>query len=199
MGFSQGGSIALSYLYQQQREGLDPDLKFAVLLSSVVPFSADPRTHEKAIKHIFCDQDYHPESLPQDPSSVAAVAETMKEVLSRTFAASCSIGATAAGYDNRLFFRPGADPSGVPRVLHPRLLAAGDDSLGMPTVHAHGRRDDAAMKEMAEAARGICDPRLAKLLVHSGAHCPPQRPSDVTALVQAVHWAVRQHLESAHL
>ncbi|TLD08016.1 hypothetical protein PspLS_12073 [Pyricularia sp. CBS 133598] len=199
LGFSQGGSIALSYLYQQQCYGFDPELKFAVLLSSVVPFSADPRTHEKAVKHICCDQDYHPESQPQDQSAVGVVAAILEDVLSRTFATSCSMGATAAGYDNQLFFRPGADPSDVPRVLHPRLLAPGEDPLALPTVHAHGRRDLAGMKEMAEAAWGMCDPGLSKQLVHSGAHCPPQRPSEVATLVQALHWAVRQHFETAHL
>lgn len=201
LGFSQGGSIALSYLYQQQCDGSELDFKFAVLLSSVIPFSADPRTHEKAVKHLCCKQGFYPESQPQeeDQAAVAAPAEAMEEVLSRTFAASRSVGATPAGYDNQLFFRPGADPSDVPRVLHPRLLAAEDDLLALPTVHAHGRRDSVGMKEMAEAARACCDPGLSKFLVHSGGHCPPQRPGDVTALVQAVHWAVRHHFETAHL
>lgn len=198
--------MALSYLYQQQQDGLTPDFKFAILLSSIVPFSADPRTHEEAIKHL-CDPIQNP--LPPNPQQQQLASE-VRDILLHTFTTSSKIGATAAGYDNKHFFRPGADPADVPRVLHPRLLflpgGGGDGKtadtptrIAIPTVHAHGRMDFSFMKEASEAARELCEPRLARCLVHSGGHSPPQQPDEVAELVQAVRWAVRQYRETAHL
>ncbi|TLD18441.1 hypothetical protein PspLS_10146 [Pyricularia sp. CBS 133598] len=202
LGFSQGGSMALSYLYQQQQDGFTPDFKFAIFLSSIVAFSGDRRTHEEEVKHL-CDPVRNPLHSQRQQQS----ASDIRDILLHTFTASSRIGATAPGYDNDYFFRPGADPADVPRVLHPRLLfsasggttAVSNTRLAIPTVHAHGRRDFDFMKETAEAARGLCDPLLARCLVHSGGHSPPQRPDEVAELVQAVHWAVRQSNEIAHL
>ncbi|TLS22435.1 uncharacterized protein PpBr36_09928 [Pyricularia pennisetigena] len=38
-----------------------------------------------------------------------------------------------------------------------------------------------------EGCRGLCDPRMARCLLHSGGHSLPRQPADVAALVQAVH------------
>ncbi|KAH8837828.1 hypothetical protein MCOR30_003936 [Pyricularia oryzae] len=204
LGFSQGGAIALAYLYHQQQDGFTPDFKFAIFLSTIVPFSADCRTLEKAAQHL-CDPLRNP--LPRE-SHQHRLASELRDILLHIFTVSSSIGATAAGYDNDYFFRPGADPAEVPRPLHPRLICLADDAktpadlntrLAIPTVHAHGRRDFVYMRESAEAVRELCEPRLARFLMHSGGHSPPQRSDEVAALAQAVHRAVRQYYEIAHL
>ncbi|KAA6415669.1 MAG: hypothetical protein FRX48_00387 [Lasallia pustulata] len=64
----------------------------------------------------------------------------------------------------------------IPRVMHPDLLP---QRLKVPTVHITGKQDLPFMIEMSNLARGLCDPKLARVLQHSGGHSVPRKTSEI--------------------
>lgn len=77
----------------------------------------------------------------------------------------------------------------IPRVMHPDLLP---QRLKVPTVHITGKQDLPFMIEMSNLARGLCDPKLARVLQHSGGHSVPRKTSEIRQVVLAIDWAIAQ-------
>ncbi|WQF85979.1 Putative serine hydrolase FSH, alpha/Beta hydrolase [Colletotrichum destructivum] len=182
LGFSQGASLALSYIYHQQVSGEELDFKFAVLFSSVVPFSADSTYCENEIEEL-CSY----RRTGMIIKDLAPRQQVFNDCLVRTFQSALKIGAVLPDF-NQDFFRD--DGKAVPRVLHPLLLS---ERIRIPTVHVSGRRDFPFMHDMHEVGYQMCDPRLSKKLYHSGGHHPPKKDSEIKAVVRAIEWAVDQY------
>ncbi|KAH0427987.1 DUF341 domain-containing protein [Colletotrichum camelliae] len=139
LGFSQGASVALSYIYHQQVNGEESDFKFAVLFSSVVPFSADATYCESEIEELCAYRRTGTSTMDLAPRQ-----QVFNDCLVRTFQSALKIGAVLPDF-NQDFFR---DVGGiVPRVLHPMLLS---ERIHIPTVHVAGRRDFPFMHDMHE-------------------------------------------------
>ncbi|KAK1710886.1 hypothetical protein CaCOL14_008404 [Colletotrichum acutatum] len=182
LGFSQGASLALSYIYHQQVNGEEPDFKFAILFSSVVPFSADSTYCESEIDQL-CS--YRRSGM--HAKDLAPRQQVFNDCLVRTFQSALKIGAVLPDF-NQDFFRDAGVM--VPRVLHPMLLS---ERIHIPTVHVSGRRDFPFMHDMHEIGYQMCDTRLSKKLHHSGGHHPPKKESEIKAVVRAMEWAVDQY------
>ncbi|KAK1622035.1 serine hydrolase FSH [Colletotrichum phormii] len=181
LGFSQGASLALSYIYPQQVNGEDPDFKFAVLFSSV-PFSADSTYCEGEIDQL-CS--YRRSGM--HAKDLAPRQQVFNDCLVRTFQSALKIGAVLPDFNQDFYKDIGAT---VPRVLHPMLLP---ERIHIPTVHVSGRRDFPFMHGMHEIGYQMCDARLSKKLHHSGGHHPPKKESEIKAVVRAMEWAVDQY------
>ncbi|KAK2028327.1 hypothetical protein LX32DRAFT_720588 [Colletotrichum zoysiae] len=180
LGFSQGASVALSYIYSQQVNGEEPDFSFAVLFSSVVPFSPDLAYCESEIEELCSYR--RTGTIAKD---LAPRAQIFNDCVTRTFQSALKIGAVLPDF-NQDFFRD--EPAQVPRVLHPLLLS---ERIHIPTVHVSGRRDFSFMQDMHEIGHRMCDRRLSKKLSHSGGHHPPM-DSGIKEVVRAIEWAVDQ-------
>ncbi|OLN86705.1 Rhodanese-like domain-containing protein 6, partial [Colletotrichum chlorophyti] len=182
LGFSQGASLALSYIYHQQVTGEEPDFKFAVLLSSVAPFSADSK---------YCEADVEQLRVHRlsglGTNDLVPRQQVFNDCLVRTFQSAMKIGAVLPDF-NQDFFRDTVDS--VPRVLHPMLVS---ERIHIPTVHVSGRRDFPFMYDMHEVGYQMCDTRVAKKLHHSGGHHPPKKDFEIKAIVRAMEWAVGQY------
>ncbi|KAF6816719.1 hypothetical protein CMUS01_12230 [Colletotrichum musicola] len=182
LGFSQGASVALSYIYHQQINGEEPDFKFAVLFSSVVPFSADQSYCEAEIDEL-CTYRRTGTTF----RDLAPKQQVFNDCLVRTFQSALKIGAVLPEFNQDFFRDAGTD---VPRVLHPMLLS---ERIRIPTVHVSGRRDFPFMHDMHEVGYQMCDARLSKKLHHSGGHHPPKKDSEIKAVVRAMEWAIDQY------
>ncbi|KAK1566008.1 serine hydrolase FSH [Colletotrichum navitas] len=181
LGFSQGASVALSYIWCQQANGEEPDFKFAVLFSSVVPFSPD-WTYCKSEVDELCSR----RCTGMDAKDLTPRTRIFNDCVVRTFQSAVKIGAVLPDL-NQDFFLDGVTE--VPRVLHPHLLS---ERIHIPTVHVSGKRDFPFMQDMHEIGYQICDQRLSKKLFHSGGHHPPM-DSGTQQVVRAIEWAVDQY------
>ncbi|KAL0933410.1 uncharacterized protein CTRU02_212373 [Colletotrichum truncatum] len=182
LGFSQGASIALSYIHHQQVNGEEPDFKFAVLFSSVVPFACDASYCESEIEEL-CT--FRQSGI--GANNLAPKQQVFNDCLVRTFQSALKIGAVLPDFNQDFFSNVGES---VPRVLHPALLS---ERIHVPTVHVHGRRDFPFMHDMHEIGYQICDKRFSKKLHHSGGHHPPKKDSEIKAVVKAIEWAIDQY------
>lgn len=187
LGFSQGAALALSYIYQQQVHGEPPPFSFALCFSSVIPFSADAGYCQSVIQRL-C-------ALQRDMSVTPSADETLLtrdellfcDVMLRTVIAAKKKGAALPEYSMDVYNK--GDGSKAPRIMHAQLLK---EKIRIPTVHVTGKRDFDFMQNMSDIARGLCEERLTRKLEHSGGHHPPQKDSEVKAVVRAMEWAIDQ-------
>ncbi|KAK1977918.1 serine hydrolase FSH [Colletotrichum cereale] len=182
VGFSQGASLALSYIYHQQVNGEEPDFKFAVFFSSIVPFSTDSTYCEREIEEL-CSY----RRTGMIVKNLTPKQQVFNDCLVRTFQSALKIGAVLPDFNQDFFLD---ESKAVPRVLHPLLLS---ERIRIPTVHVSGRRDLPFLQDMHEVGYQMCDPKLSKKLYHSGGHHPPKKASEIKGVVRAVEWAVDQH------
>ncbi|KAK4224176.1 serine hydrolase FSH [Podospora fimiseda] len=165
-GFSQGGALAISYMHRKQvRDKIRP-FKFALIMSSVIPCSADPGDCLCAIRR-------------QD--------RNFTELLEKTVVEARKNKALLPDIDLRVYDRDCIDEREAPRLMHGLLLK---EKIRTPTVHVTGRKDFVFMRAMSDAAREVCEVKMLKSLEHGGGHQPPQRAGEVKAVARAVEWAV---------
>ncbi|KID75470.1 Esterase alnB [Metarhizium brunneum] len=195
IGFSQGASVAASYILDHQAQHPDkaPPFGFAIFLSSVAAFSPDD-LHCLPIVQRLVQQNYEAvHHFPDKISKKLAVSDSVfAEYLATTFKMARKIGATMPDYDIAFFKH--RDPQKVPRVLHPALTT---HRIQLPTVHFTGKKDDLPMMEQSRLVMGLCDPAMARVHQHSGGHAAPSKKPDVDRLVEAIEWAVTESANQA--
>ncbi|KAL2140166.1 hypothetical protein VTI28DRAFT_4182 [Corynascus sepedonium] len=191
LGFSQGGALAISYMYKKQMQHKIQPFKFAMIMSSVIPISANLSDCESVIQRLCVrstDGNTQLSSLDHD-------ARISTEVLERIIVEARKNRALLPNIDLSVY-SAGGDVSSAPRLMHPQLLKG---RIWTPTVHVTGKKDYPFMRVMSEVARGVCDPRMAKQLEHSGGHHPPQKAAEVKAVVRAMDWAITQSQRIGHI
>ncbi|KAK4160401.1 DUF341 domain protein [Cladorrhinum sp. PSN259] len=186
VGFSQGGALAISYMHRKQVQEQPQPFKFALIMSSVFPFSADPSDCQNAIRRLTAPR--NPEPMGQDERvSIDLLKKTITEIRkNKAFLPEVDLDV----------YNVGRDPSLAPRFMHQLLVK---EKILTPTVHVTGKRDFPFMRAMSEVARGVCDAKFVKSLEHSGGHQPPQKPVEVKAAVRAMDWAISQSQRVGHL
>ncbi|XWW98485.1 hypothetical protein V2A60_006485 [Cordyceps javanica] len=190
IGFSQGASMAASYILDHQRRcpGEPAPFGFAVLLSSVAGFSPDTQHCLPIVQHLLREKH---DTLSDFPDHVSAKLPRLEQVfvdyLAATFNIARKIGATGPDYDVAFFRHRHADK--VPRLLHPVLTEA---RIGIPTVHYTGERDHSAMVEQSLVVMGMCERSMARGFQHSGGHAVPTKPDEVKRLVRDIEWAAAE-------
>ncbi|KAK4663867.1 uncharacterized protein QC763_502100 [Podospora pseudopauciseta] len=185
LGFSQGGALALSYLHRKQTQNELRPFKFALIMSSVIPCSADVGVCEEVIQSL-CDQ--------TDPSAVDQDQRVFVELLDRTVGEARKNNALLPDIDPSIY-EAGGEPSLAPRIMHPSFVK---QKIWIPTVHVAGKKDYSFMRAMSDVAYAVCEPKLAKKMVHSGGHQPPQKPSEVKEVIRALDWAIGMSDRFAH-
>lgn len=208
IGFSQGAAQAISYMYQlqnrynQQSVESDagdttlnsPPFKFAICISSTIPISGDPSCYKELLRGI---------SISLIEKKLDAQQTIFVNCLTQSFQSGKKVGAIESDLDDDFLkvgkaageqWRHDEDSDRndfltdlIPRVMHPDLLP---QRLRIPTVHVTGKQDLPFMNEMADLARRLCDPKLVRIVQHSGGHSIPRKPSEILQVVQALEWAV---------
>lgn len=187
LGFSQGASMAASYILDHQARCPDEPAPFgfAILLSSVAAFSSDSKYCLSTIQRLI-RENYH--AACEFPNPIAADLSRPEKLfvdyLASTFKIARKIGATMHDYDISFFKH--RDATIVPRVLHSSLTAA---RIRIPTVHFIGEKDHTEMVEQSLVVLGLCDTTMAQMYQHSGGHAVVSKPQEVDRLVRAIEWA----------
>lgn len=166
--------------------------------------SSSPFHHQGSGSDSFSQSDS--DSAGRFPFTLDPQQRTFVECLTRSFQSAKKVGVIERDFDDD-FFRVRRTPRGdgggdtdgdgdsdfsvdlIPRVMHPGLLP---QRLNVPTVHITGKQDLPFMVEMSNLARGLCDHRLARVLLHSGGHSIPRKTSEVRQVVTAIDWAIEQ-------
>jgi len=194
LGFSQGGALAISYMHKKQAEGkYPPPFAFALIMSSVMPCSANPRDCEALLSRLAAKTGgvSIADLTDQEVSKLEADEKRFVELLDRTIIPARSGGGLLPDIDvGRVYSSTeGEVLAEAPRLMHPDLLMS-KNKIKIPMVHITGRRDFDFMRNMSEAARALCEPRMIKVLEHAGGHQPPQKPAEVKATLRALDWAI---------
>ncbi|KAL4882125.1 serine hydrolase FSH [Aspergillus karnatakaensis] len=188
LGFSQGGSVALSYLLQRQIDGQPPAFRWAVFFSTVIAFAPSDTFGSNILANLTDHEirllDGYPAS---DLSPLHPLTRALCETTARTFY-SAKTGGFISPTTPVAQFSKRDDPA-QPRVFHPALLA---ERIPIPTVHITGRKDNGLMVGLSVLVQGLCDPRLVRALTHSGGHNVPRAADDVRAAWAAVDRAIQQ-------
>ncbi len=216
LGFSQGGSLALTYLLQEAMTVASdsdssssssistPTFKFAIMLSTIVAFSPDPdycsdllcglTPADQSLLRNFPHESAHADykSLSRPPAR-AVFFESLGRLLDTSFQVGflppdTDLGLASLGEESH--------NAKVPRLMHPELLPP-DIRVRIPTVHVVGRKDDPVLVELSGLMEKFCEPHLRRRLVHDGGHDVPRGAKDVKALWAAVEWAVSEGLRQA--
>ncbi|PGH17659.1 hypothetical protein AJ79_01021 [Helicocarpus griseus UAMH5409] len=186
-GFSQGGALALSYMHQQQVSGNQAPFKFALCFSSVIPCSSDAGYCQSIIQRL-CTVPWHNIRVPSEDSlDLTREERQFRDLLLQTVIPARKNNALLPAYDMSVYMN--GDGSEAPRVMHPQLLR---EKIRTPTVHIWGKRDFDFMRNMSDAASGLCEEHLTKKLEHSGGHQPPQKDPEIKAVLRALEWAINQ-------
>lgn len=190
VGFSQGGSLAVSYLLQHEIDHPNEAMpfKFAVIFSSIISFTPDPSYCEDIIRNLTEPEFKALSKFPEaDFSILPSGARTLFECMAEALRAGQEGGFLQAHPDEDVFSRGETDM--IPRVIHPELVTT---RIRIPTVHVVGKEDHALMIRQSKLMYGVCDPVVAKWLVHSGGHDVPRQVGDAKAVVKAMEWAVAE-------
>lgn len=186
LGFSQGAALVISFMHRQQELQNMVPFGFALCLSSVLPCSADPMYLQGVVEKLSDRR-----LLTMGPAALASTLSGEERIflnlLMRTIIPAKENRAMLPDIDLNHYMD--GDDCNAPRVMHPQLLK---ERIRIPTVHVTGKRDFDFMRNMSEAALGLCDTKMVKKLQHSGGHHPPQKDAEVQALIRAMEWAVRQ-------
>ncbi|KAI0848911.1 inducible nitrate reductase 2 [Daldinia vernicosa] len=184
-GFSQGASLAASYLldYQTRKPGTQLPFEFAVLFSSISAFSPSKTCYESIIEDLL-NQDFPAiESFPEAEFNELAEPERIfAEYLALTFTVANNMGS----FTEPINFFQQRNQEVIPRVLHHSLT---QDRIKIPTVHVNGKGDLSAMSAQSRLVCGLCDQSLARVHHHPGGHGVPTNLSDVKTLVKMIDWA----------
>ncbi|PNY29659.1 Uncharacterized protein TCAP_00427, partial [Tolypocladium capitatum] len=185
LGFSQGAALALSYMHLQQTRNEPIAFKFALCFSSVIPCSADEDFGEGVIQRL-CPLRLNLDGIGSMSVEMQTDEETLfNDLLRRTVIPAQENNSLLPNYDMAVYTR--GDFSKAPRLMHPNLTR---HKIRVPTVHITGKRDADFMRNMADAARGLCDEKTLKKLEHNGGHQPPQKDAEVKAAIRAMEWAI---------
>ncbi|MCJ1396153.1 hypothetical protein MMC18_009042 [Xylographa bjoerkii] len=199
LGFSQGGSLALTYLLQHEIQHPDapPPFRFAILFSTIAAFSPDAAFGAEVLASLTPSDLAVLASFPHADFSQLSSPNADKRALVETLAHALEI-AKNGGFisaetedGSAAFVGSGTkrDYSRLPRVMHPALLV---ERVRVPTVHVAGQKDHAGLVELSKLMRGVCDARVMRSLVHAGGHDVPRLAKDVKAVLVAMEWAVEQ-------
>ncbi|KJZ77789.1 hypothetical protein HIM_02966 [Hirsutella minnesotensis 3608] len=190
IGFSQGASMAASYLLHHfaSHPEQPPPFGFAIFLSSVAAFSKDDVHSSQIVQRLLQKHHASIKSFPDVvPTDLSPSESTFLKYLDTTFKVAKKIGAVLPDFDIS-FFKQG-DALQVPLVLHPSLTPS---RIKIPTVHFTGKTDLPAMLEQSHVVQTLCDQSLSKVHHHGGGHAAPSRPADVERLAESVQWAVAE-------
>lgn len=190
IGFSQGASMAASYILDQQErfpDGVAP-FGFAVLLSSVAAFSPDANYCRSTVESLVQDNYSTVCNFPDSVSvRLPRIEKLFVDYLASTFTIARKIGATTNDYDIRFF--KDRNTATVPRILHSELTPV---RIRIPTVHFTGQKDHLGMIEQSFAVMGLCDPNMTRIYQHSGGHAVPSKRQEIESLVRAIEWAAME-------
>lgn len=194
VGFSQGASLAASYILTQQRQypTQAPPFGFALFFSAVVAFSPDNTDCQQLIQDLlatapipfrksFPHADFvalgHPDYRP------------WAEYLSQSILALDNIGSRSDAVDHSFLAREDTVCDAVPRPLHPRYI---EDRIAIPTIHVTGKRDYPILLDQAQKLHNMCEERLTRVYRHSGGHEVPTKILEVKVIVKAIEWVVEE-------
>jgi pimeloyl-ACP methyl ester carboxylesterase len=187
LGFSQGAALAIAYMHRQEELKKLVPFGFALCLSSVLAGSANTTYLQGVIDRLRKHRGlFDTESSALDPS-ISSDECIFIDFLMRTIIPAKEKGAVLPNFD--LYHYKNGDPIDAPRPMHPQLLK---ERVHIPTVHVTGRRDSDFMLNMSEVVLGLCDQNMVRKLQHSGGHHPPQKDTEVQALIRAMEWAMRE-------
>lgn len=192
LGFSQGGSLALSYLLQHEIDspGTPPPFKFAVLFSSIVAFSADEAFAADVIDSMSEKELSALSAFPDvDWSQLAPNPRALCETLAQAVGSAKRGGFISAGTDEGYFSR-GDHHSAIPRVMHPTLFK---ERVRIPTVHFTGKKDSQLLVQLSGLMQEVCDKKTMRVVEHSAGHDIPRKPDDTRAAAAAIEWARDQY------
>jgi len=187
LGFSQGASMALSYLLQRTIDKPNDSLpfKFAIFFSSVAALSADGNYCRIILESITDEQMLAMSDFPSSSfEGLGPEARVFCTSLAHAVISARTAGALQAAEEN--CFADG-DVSRVPRVMHPLFI---HERVKIPTVHVSGKRESPLLLGISALMRSLCDGQLARQVTHGNGHDLPTRPADVQATRAAIEWAV---------
>lgn len=190
-GFSQGASLAVSYILEQQaRQPYGPaPFGFGVFFSSVAAFSADYDHCGKIVHNLLIER-------PSDFQAVLTGVDAAIDIKSGEMAFAKALAACHTSVEV-LKIKPGisldflksADCNKMPRPMHPLLVA---DRVSIPTVHVTGKKDFPLMIEQSYLVQGLCNDSMLRVHRHSGGHKVPSLRSEVKAIATSIEWAAEQ-------
>ncbi|PVI02665.1 DUF341 domain protein [Periconia macrospinosa] len=187
LGFSQGAALVTSWLHKQLQNHQKPPVRFALLFSSVMPCAATPSSCEDAVHQLLVrGQSVENEGLVKEPS-LSREERLFVQLLHQTIIPSKKQRQMLPDYDLSVYSE--GDGLDAPRLMHPQLI---QERILIPTIHVTGKRDQHYMRAMSEVAYGLYDGRMTKKLEHSGGHEPPQKITEIKAVIRALEWALRQ-------
>ncbi|RWA13362.1 hypothetical protein EKO27_g1710 [Xylaria grammica] len=188
IGFSQGASMAASYLLDWQHSRPDELLPFhfAIFISSVAAFSGSDSCSHNMIDEMLKNKLDDVKSFPDyGDGSLDEREKTYVDYLALTFLAAKHIGAVSPDDDIEFFSHQ--DLQMVPRILHPSLHKI---RLRIPTVHIFGSGDLISMTEQSKLVYGLCEEPVSRLIKHSGGHSVPSRRAEVIEAAKHIEWAI---------
>ena len=207
LGFSQGGSLTLSYLLEEAiamaSKPSKPTFKFAILCSTIIAFLPNPNFCDHVVKDLtpndrsllqtfplkISDDQYAALSSPQPERSTFF--RTLGRVLETCLDGGFIDPTTDLGVEGVKEKGTPESLALLPRVVHPSLLPS-QYRIRIPTVHVTGRRDSPLLISMSQLMESVCEPGLFKSFTHDGGHSPPRSLRDVKKLAAALDWAVKE-------
>lgn len=201
-GFSQGATLALSYLLEQQikHPNKSPPVHFAVLFSCAGPALSSDTDLSRDIISGLAPEDF--EELQRLTAGQKANGHGLapscppRDSRKDTFLATMSTALQLGGENGFIVtsaeieqwrLASGTDrEKTMTRVFHPSLTSA---RVKIPTIHVLGESDTANVREQAKLCRDLCDPRSVEMLGHSAAHDVPRKPHEARRVVEAIHAA----------
>lgn len=214
IGFSQGASVGMSYLMNQEIKHPDSPLpfKWAVCFASTIAISPDRSFLEKELSEYDAEEGAPsilgpgntgdavsvPVKLPKNrvallkPSNRRLFAQEMAGLIRLSINVAIDLGVEAgvdmAGIEEDL--QKGRKSSlDCPRLYHPLILA---ERIQIPTVHCIGLRDHPDIVKQAQVVSGLCAEEQCIWLEHSGGHDIPRDPHELAAVVGATKRAIEQ-------
>lgn len=202
-GFSQGATLALSYLLQHQTDhpSLDPPFLFALLFSCAGPaFSYDPMLSLDIISSLSSEnlralERMATRPVPENPDAHIGQPMQDKHLVDRDVYMGTVSSALQLGAANG-FVAPSvvieqwrcAESSAdrhmlMPRIFHPSLTAS---RIRIPTLHVIGSNDTSDVRIQAGICRALCDPSYTTCVQHSAAHDVPHFSGEVDTVVQGI-------------
>ncbi|EOA84354.1 uncharacterized protein SETTUDRAFT_55643, partial [Exserohilum turcica Et28A] len=186
LGFSQGGALLTSYMHRQQELRNAVPFGFALILSSVLPCSANP-TYLQGVFDKLSDR----RLLTMGPAALAKTLSGEERIFLNLLMHTIILAKENRAMLPEIDLNAYTDAHGrdAPRIMHSQLTK---ERIHIPTIHVTGKRDYDFMRNMSEAAFSLFDERMVKKLQHSGSHHPPMKPVEVQSLIRAMDWAVKQ-------
>ncbi|WPH02496.1 Hypothetical protein R9X50_00536100 [Acrodontium crateriforme] len=208
VAFSQGASLAISYILQHKRQHpREPSpFGFAVLFSPgfVLSPDLDYKRHilKPLVNHMTFERFQALLSKPLNCQQKLTMAEVYKmqhlderekNAVYEVLQTAVSVLGTrrSLGFENdEVFFKTTAngmiDEEAFPRFFHPVYTT---ELISIPTVHVVGRQEPPSLRRLATVARDFCEKSCMTVFEHGDGHRPPRNPGDVMAVVSAIEQA----------